>query len=246
MKYRYLATGLAAVLTLLGSLYVRNALRETATLQETQTEQARSASREGAEDGRVIVIDAGHGGEDPGKIGVNQALEKEINLSIAKRCKLLLEQNGYLVYLTREGDADLAEAGSKNRKAQDMRARISVLQEKQPVLGISIHQNSYPSESCRGAQVFYLQGSAEGKRLAQTLQKQLKSEIKDGNTRQAKADASYYLLKHAPCPFVIVECGFLSNREEAELLLTEEYQEKVAFAVHLGVIEYMNTEQEME
>lgn len=245
MKYRYLATGLAAVLTLLGSLYVRNALRETA-VQKTQTEQTRLTSQDETKEGRVIVIDAGHGGEDPGKIGVNQALEKDINLSIAKRCKLLLEQNGYIVYLTREGDADLAEAGSKNRKAQDMRARIAVLQEKQPVLGISIHQNSYPSESCRGAQVFYLKGATEGKRLAETLQKQLKSELQDGNTRQAKADASYYLLKNAPCPFVIVECGFLSNREEAELLLTEEYQEKVAFAVHLGVIEYINTEQEVE
>ena len=189
----------------------------------------------------VVVIDAGHGGPDPGKVGVNGALEKEINLKIAGRLKSLLEQNDVLVVMTREEDKDLASEHASNRKNEDLRARIRVLEEAEPVLMVSIHQNSYPEPDVDGAQVFYYSSSKEGKKLGTQIQESLKREVKDGNHRIAKANKEYYLLKKATCPAVIVECGFLSNPEEAELLAQEEYQEKLAFAICLGILEYMNT-----
>ena len=190
---------------------------------------------------KVIVIDPGHGGFDPGKVGVNDVLEKDINLSIAQKLQSLLEQNGILVVMTREEDKDLASENAANRKNEDLRARVHLLQETSPVLMVSIHQNSYPEADVDGAQVFYYSGSEEGKLLGTIVQESLKSEIKDGNHRVAKANKDYYLLKKSVCPAVIVECGFLSNPKEAVLLATEEYQEKLAFAIHLGILEYINT-----
>lgn len=236
MKAKYPVLCIAAGLVLLGSLYVNHAMKEGALF----------ALGHGVTDAPVVVIDAGHGGDDPGKVGVNHALEKDINLSIAKKVQSLLLQNGVVAVLTREGDADLAQSGAKSRKAEDMKARVAFLKEKQPLLGVSIHQNSYPSEECRGAQVFFYRSSEEGKRLAEILQRQLVTELADGNKRQAKANSDYYLLKNSPCTFAIAECGFLSNSQEAKLLVTEEYQEKVAFAIHLGILEYINTMKEQE
>ena len=189
----------------------------------------------------IVVIDAGHGGKDPGKVGVNGALEKEINLQIALRLKRLLEQNEVAVVLTREEDKDLASEQASNRKNEDLRARASLIATADPVVMVSIHQNSYPEEEVDGAQVFYYAGSDFGKQLGTMVQKHLKQEIDDGNHRVAKANKEYYLLKKATCPAVIVECGFLSNPAEAAQLVTEEYQEKLAFSIHLGIMEYINT-----
>ncbi len=189
----------------------------------------------------IVVLDAGHGEKDPGKVGVNESLEKDINLNIAKRLKSLLEQNDVLVVMTREEDKDLASENASNRKNEDLRARVKLLQETEPVLMVSIHQNSYPEPDVDGAQVFYYAASEEGKRLGNMVQECLKRELQDGNHRVAKANKEYYLLKKSVCPAVIVECGFLSNPQEAALLSTEDYQEKMAFAIHLGVLEYINT-----
>ena len=194
----------------------------------------------------VVVLDSGHGGKDPGKIGVNGALEKDINLQIAMRLKKLLEQNDVLVVMTREEDKDLASENASNRKNEDLKARVNLLKEIEPVLMVSIHQNSFPEADVDGAQVFYYSGSEEGKQLGNIVQESLKQEINDGNHRVAKANKDYYLLKKSVCPAVIVECGFLSNAQEAALLVTEEYQEKLAFAIHLGILEYINTVEDME
>lgn len=189
----------------------------------------------------VVVIDAGHGGMDPGKVGVNDALEKDINLAIATKLKSLLEQNDVQVVMTREKDTDLASENASNRKNEDLRARVNLLKETEPVLMVSIHQNSFPEADVDGAQVFYYSGSEEGKQLGIMVQESLKQEIRDENHRVAKANKDYYLLKKSVCPAVIVECGFLSNPVEAKLLATQEYQEKIAFAIHLGILEYINT-----
>lgn len=189
----------------------------------------------------VVVIDAGHGGIDPGKVGVNGALEKEINLSIAMRLKDLLEQNEVTVVMTREEDKDLASETASNRKNEDLRARVQLIAETAPIVVVSIHQNSYPEEEVDGAQVFYYSGSEEGKLLGTIIQEQLRKEIDNENHRIAKANKDYYLLKRSSSPAVIVECGFLSNYKEAELLATKEYQEKVAFAIHLGILQYIKT-----
>ncbi len=189
----------------------------------------------------VVVIDAGHGGRDPGKVGINEVLEKDINLKIAERLKSLLEQNDIMVIMTREEDRDLASEQAANRKNEDLRARVALVQDTAPVVMVSIHQNSYPDADVDGAQVFYYSGSQEGKTLGTMVQESLKAELKDGNHRVAKANKEYYLLKKSVCPAVIVECGFLSSPVEAALLATEEYQEKIAFAIHLGIMEYINT-----
>lgn len=189
----------------------------------------------------VVVIDAGHGGKDPGKVGTNGVLEKDINLCIANRLKALLEQNDIVVVMTREEDKDLASEQASNRKNEDLRARAMLVEESSPAVMVSIHQNSYTSEEVDGAQVFYYSGSETGKLLGTMVQNHLKQEIKDGNHRVPKANKEYYLLKKAQCPSVIVECGFLSNPTEAALLSTNEYQKKIAFAIHLGIMEYINT-----
>jgi len=194
----------------------------------------------------VVVLDAGHGGKDPGTQGVNGALEKDINLSIAVRLKNLLEQNDIFVIMTRDEDKDLASEHAANRKNEDMRARAALITDTAPAVMVSIHQNSYPDADVDGAQVFYHYGSEEGKRLGTIVQESLKREIRDGNHRVAKANKEYYLLKKAACPAILVECGFLSNPAEAAMLATEEYQEKLAFAIHLGIMEYINTQKTTE
>lgn len=212
----------------------------SAFFERAEQEQSVSVMGEG-KGSPVVVIDAGHGGKDPGKVGVNGALEKEINLQIALRLKSLLEQNDVAVVLTREEDKDLASEQAASRKNEDLRARAALIADTKPVAMISIHQNSYPEEEVDGAQVFYYTGSDSGKMLGNIIQNSLKSEIDDGNHRVAKANKEYYLLKKAACPAVIIECGFLSNPAEAALLMTEEYQEELAFAIHLGIMEYINT-----
>ncbi len=194
-----------------------------------------------AQTGEVcIVIDAGHGGDDPGKIGINKAKEKEINLKIAKELEGILKKEGIKIIMTRTDDAGLYQQSSNNKKVEDMRKRCEIITKADPVFTVSIHQNSYPEESVKGAQVFYYGQSVEGKVLPKTLQKSLVEQLDPQNHRQAKANESYYLLKKTPSPTVIVECGFLSNAKEAELLVTEEYQKKVAEAVKSGILSYLN------
>ncbi len=189
-----------------------------------------------------IVIDAGHGGADPGKVGINGAEEKDLNLQIAMRLKMLLEAEGIEVVLTRTDDKGLYRESSSNKKVEDMRKRCEIIRSAMPVFTVSIHQNSYPEEYVKGAQVFYYGKSPEGKVLAEYIQASMIERLDQENHRTAKANESYYLLKRTPTPTVIVECGFLSNSKEAELLTTEEYQEKAAWAIHMGILQYLNAE----
>lgn len=188
-----------------------------------------------------VVIDAGHGGFDPGKVGINGAQEKDINLKIALQVKEFLEANDIRVVMTRETEEGLYDADASNKKVQDMKRRIALIEEASPELTVSIHQNSYPEEYVHGAQVFYYSGSTSGKQLAEVIQTQLVTKADPENTRQIKANDSYYLLKKTGVPIVIVECGFLSNQAEAEKLCSEEYQEKLAWAIHMGIIQYLNS-----
>ncbi len=188
----------------------------------------------------VVVVDAGHGGNDPGKIGVDDSLEKDINLIIAKKVQDMLEQQDVEVIMTREEDTGLYDENSSNKKAQDLKNRCALINETQPDCVVSIHQNSYHEEYVSGAQVFYYGTSADAQRLAETLQAKLVSYLDPENTRQAKANESYYLLKKTEVPIAIVECGFLSNWEEAKKLQEESYQSRVAWAVTMGVMEYLN------
>lgn len=181
--------------------------------------------REGKEK-PCVVIDAGHGGADPGKVGVDGSLEKDINLKIAKKLAMFLTAADVDVVLTRESDAGLYDENVSNKKVQDMKNRVALIEEKKPALTVSIHQNSYHEEYVHGAQVFYFKGSQESKEIAERMQQVLAEQIDPDNARQAKANDSYYLLKKTSSPIVIVECGFLSNYEEAQKLSSEVYQEK--------------------
>lgn len=227
-KKRYFLEGAMAVL-LLASMLV---LSKNAALMVT--------NQAIAEEEKIVVIDAGHGGDDPGKVGVNGVLEKDLNLIIAKRVQALLEANDVRVIMTREDGNALCVEGDSNKKARDMKNRLAIMEKVKPSLVISIHQNSYQQESVHGAQLFYYSTSEEGKKIAELFQAQLVRHLDKSNHRQAKGNDSYYLLKKTPFPIVIIECGFLSNWQEAEALLTQEYQERVAWAIHMGVMEYLN------
>lgn len=189
---------------------------------------------------RCIVIDAGHGGDDPGKIGINGALEKDLNLEIARKVESLLRLEGIETVLTRTGSEGLYDAGTENKKVQDMKRRIEKIEEASPMLTVSIHQNSYPEEYVKGAQVFYYKDSKESENAAKLMQESLKQRLDPQNHREAKANASYFLLKKTSSPIIIVECGFLSNQEEAKKLSDPAYQEQVAWAVFMGIMQTVN------
>lgn len=187
-----------------------------------------------------VVIDAGHGGADPGKVGINGALEKDINLKVAGLLKMFLEAEDIKVVMTRTDEGGLYDEDASNKKVQDMKRRIAVIEEAEPEIVVSIHQNSYHEEYVHGAQVFYYNGSTGGKKLAELIQDSFVLRVDPENKREAKANDSYYLLKKTSRPIVIVECGFLSNREEAEKLNADIYQQKTAWAIHMGVLRYLN------
>ena len=190
----------------------------------------------------IVCVDPGHGGTDPGKVGINGQLEKDINLAIAKKLKTYLEASDVTVVLTRDKDMGLYSSGDAHKKMADMRKRCQLIEEVKPDLVISIHQNSYHEEAIRGGQVFYYKTSVRGKKLAQILQERFDYVLGDADKRQAKANDNYYLLLHVKEPIVIAECGFLSNREEAEKLETKEYQDRLAWTLHMGIMEYLNQE----
>ncbi len=208
-------------------------------LAEKGWERASSRQVKSADPKWTVVIDAGHGGNDPGKIGVDDSLEKDLNLIIAKKVQKILQQQEIEVVMTRESDAGLYEEQTSNKKVQDMKNRCLLINQTQPDCVVSIHQNSYHEESVNGAQVFYYGTSDEGKRLAETLQEKLVSYVDPENHRQAKANESYYLLKKTEVPIVIVECGFLSNWEEAKKLQEDSYQNQIAWAVAMGILSYL-------
>ena len=186
----------------------------------------------------IVCVDPGHGGTDPGKVGINGQLEKDINLAIAKKLKTYLEASDVTVVLTRDKDMGLYSSGDAHKKMADMRKRCQLIEEVKPDLVISIHQNSYHEEAIRGGQVFYYKTSVRGKKLAQILQERFDYVLGDANKRQAKANDNYYLLLHVKEPIIIAECGFLSNKKEEQLLLTDEYQNKLAWGIYNGIMDY--------
>lgn len=188
----------------------------------------------------IVVIDAGHGGFDPGKVSPDNTLEKDINLAIALHLKSYLEAQDCQVYLTRDSDCSLADESSNSKKQSDMRNRVAFVEQLQPDLMISIHQNSFSSSKEHGAQTFYYHNSESSQFLAECVQSSLIEIADPENTRTFKSNDSYYILKNVSCPAVLIECGFLSNPTETALLNTEIYQDKIAYAISVGVRKYLN------
>ena len=188
----------------------------------------------------LILIDPGHGGADGGAVAPDGTQEKEINLAISLPLADMLRVMGYQVSLTRTTDDMVGGVGStmRERKVNDTKNRLA--QAEQAAITVSIHQNSYPEEYVHGAQVFYYNGSSGGEQLAGLIQTQLVQDLDPENHRQIKPNDSYYLLKKTKGTIVIVECGFLSNAAEAGKLCDEAYQDRVAWSIHKGILQYIN------
>lgn len=214
----------------MGILLIAGALVLSREVVQVVSENQRAA--------KTIVVDAGHGGTDPGMV-TDELKEKDINLAISKKLKDYLEKEGYWVEMTRTEDHGLYEEGSRNQKAQDMQNRVALIAEKKPLLTVSIHQNSYPDPSVKGPQVFYYEDSVEGEKLADCIQNQMNVKLEVENPRKAKGNTSYYLLKKSSGILNIIECGFMTNPQEAANLQKEAYQQKVVEAVGSGIIEYL-------
>lgn len=189
--------------------------------------------------GKVIVLDPGHGGPDGGAVSESGLIEKEITLSIGRYLRDYLQQAGALVLMTREGDYDLADQGAVIRKKQDLERRAELVNMSETDLMISIHTNAIPSPRWRGAQTFYNPIREENKRLANLIQEELIANLQN-TTRQAKIDEEIFLLKTIQSVGVLVEVGFLSNPEEADLLGDPGYQIKVADAIYRGILRYFS------
>lgn len=192
----------------------------------------------------TIIIDAGHGGFDPGAVAGDGTVEKDINLAIALKLRGFLLASGYNVIMTRETDTgtDYSEfAEIKDRKVADMKNRLKLMNSTDNALFISIHLNKFDSEKAKGAQVFYSPNLDESKLLSDKIQSSILGLLQPENTRVTKKGTkSTFLLYYAECPAVIVECGFLSNPAELELLKNTAYQNKIAFAVACGVFSYFS------
>ncbi len=211
-------------------------LQERMQKREVVSQDIKTMTEEKSQKQKKVVIDAGHGGEDPGKIGVNGEKEKEINLQVALKLKEVLEEEGITVVLTRDSGKRLV--GSQRG---DLQARVEVINGAKPDLAVSIHQNSYTQESIRGAQVFYFTHSEKAKEAAEMIQQELKK-MDEKYAREKKENTTYYMLKNTKYPTVIVECGFLSNYEESKLLLEEEYQRKLAETIGSGILKYVESQ----
>lgn len=193
--------------------------------------------------GYTIVIDPGHGGIDPGKIGINDALEKNINLSISLYIEEILKNTGAKVVLTRESDTGLYQESDGNKKRADMENRCEIINKEylknEKTIVVSVHQNSFTSENVKGAQVFYYRNSAGGTELAKIMQTILNDNININNKKEIKENTSYYMLLHTKCPTIIVECGFLSNWDDANNLSSDDYQKRMAGLICKGIEEYL-------
>lgn len=185
---------------------------------------------------KIIIVDPGHGGFDPGKPGITGLDEKDLNLKISLLLRNYLENAGAIVIMTRTTDDDVDGMDGVKHKSKDMVQRKK-LSEGGDIL-VSIHQNSFTQSSVHGAQTFYNDKSEEGKALAKSIQTSVKEVADLDNRREAKSNTNYYVLKATNLPAVIIECGFLTNPEEEKKLNSASYQNQMALGIYLGILRY--------
>lgn len=189
-----------------------------------------------------VIVDAGHGGEDGGTSTASGVRESQINLSISVRLRDLLRLCGVQVRMIRETDTAIYAENCTTlaqKKVSDLKNRVAFVNEVPSALLVSIHQNHYPSESVKGAQVFYAD-TDESEALARQTQEYLKTYLEPDNHRKPKPAASVYLMQHVTCPAILVECGFLSNARDAERLLTNGHQLRLAAAICASVSDHIS------
>ncbi|MCL1804151.1 MAG: N-acetylmuramoyl-L-alanine amidase [Eubacteriaceae bacterium] len=186
-----------------------------------------------------VVIDAGHGGGDPGKVG-RIAHESELNLVIAQKVAEKLSLRGFFVIYTREDMDGLVEVGKNWVKKVDNSMRREIIDRSNAALMVSIHQNAHPNASSKGAQIFYNDCLEENKILADILQRKLAEVSEFENKRLPVCNNEYFILKGNTMPSCTIECGFLTNKYEEELLNNPQYQDRIAEAIYLGILEYFS------
>ena len=196
----------------------------------------------GASERRVIILDAGHGGMDGGCSSAAGDVEKNINLAILLNLRELLQASGYEVIVTRDTDVSIHDAGVEgiaNQKSSDMDNRLAIFNSVKGAVCLSIHQNQFTDPQYSGAQMFYSDTNSRSAVLAQQLQTQFVAFLQPENRRETKlVGKELFLCYYCENPTVMAECGFLSNPEEAALLVTEDYQQKVAFTLYAGLVQY--------
>ena len=193
----------------------------------------------------TVILDAGHGGFDGGAVASDGTVEKDINLKITLAAAKFLRQSGFNVILTRENDVstdDVETEKISTRKKSDLKNRLNLMKDYKDAVFVSIHLNKFTTSAANGSQVFYSR-SEESKRLGDCIQKSIVAKLQPENTRVNKlATSSTYLLYNATVPSVLVECGFLSNKSELEKLKDKDYQNKMAFSIYCGILEYFKGE----
>ncbi|WP_195576709.1 N-acetylmuramoyl-L-alanine amidase CwlD [Paenibacillus sp. 1001270B_150601_E10] len=195
--------------------------------------------------GKVIALDAGHGGPDGGASSKQGVIEKDINLAITLHLRDYLQQAGAVVVMTRETDVDLANEGTRGyskRKAEDLKKRVQLIQDKKAELLVSIHMNSIPSNKWSGAQTFYSDNLEQNQSLAYFIQEEIKRNLENTDRVAKPDDRDLYMLKHMNIPSALVEVGFLSHPAESRMLADDEYQIKVAASIYKGILRYVSGE----
>jgi N-acetylmuramoyl-L-alanine amidase len=208
----------------------------------TNVDSQTAAAANKTADRKTVIVDAGHGGEDPGKISNYSGLkEKDLNLKIAFKLKELLEKDNYNVIMTREEDKLVYKEGTTDiyyKRLQDLTRRKEIMDNSGAHIVVSIHANSFPQSQYYGAQTFYPDQSPESKKLAECIQKSLKDNVDKSNKREPQIKQPIVIIKNLRTPTTIVECGFLSNAEEEKKLGTDEYQALIAEAIKKGIDSY--------
>lgn len=193
---------------------------------------------------KEVILDPGHGGPDPGAIGVGGVLEKDLNLQIAEKLKTDFVKKGYSVIMTRNGDYSIYDPGCVSlydKKNSDLNNRIKIEQRHPQALFISIHQNYSQNPAYAGTQVYYSLNKKGSETLAQEIQSGIEASLEPGNSRKIQSQGSLRVLRKAPIPAVLVECGFISNRSEARLLETGSYQDRLGAAILRAADAYMKS-----
>ncbi|MBO7344397.1 MAG: N-acetylmuramoyl-L-alanine amidase [Clostridia bacterium] len=187
-----------------------------------------------------VVLDAGHGGIDGGVIGSTTGVkESELNLSVVKKIEQYLISAGISVKLTRNSDAGLYGVATKNLKRRDMEKRKEIIEDFNPHATVSVHMNKFSVSSRRGAQVFYKSSDEYSKLLAQSVQNSF-NEMESAPRECSILTGDYFILNCSKYASIIAECGFLSNPQDEMLLISEEYQEQIAYAIFKGIIDYFS------
>lgn len=198
---------------------------------------------------KTVIIDAGHGGVDGGTSAKDGTLEKELNLQIALKLNDILEAMGVKTILVRDTDISIHDDTAttiRQKKVSDLKNRLNIINNTEDSIFVSIHQNHYGESKYKGTQIFYSKNNPDSLKLAQALRMPVVTYLQPENTREIKQSGSeIYLLNNAQSPSVMIECGFLSNSEDTELLKNEKYQQKLAFIISLGIMDYFSKTEDL-